>query len=124
MGGDGVYVGLEGKGDDIGVEPVNDGTGLRARAAVRHADRDILPGTLLPVAGEGRIHLAVEFARRIVGDIEQRDIGGGGTGQGEHRSRDKGSELHSSITHGNLLVQVAASLTGGRTAGTASASKL
>ena len=71
LGGDRVDVGGERERHDVGVEPVDHRARLRARAAVRGLDGDRLAGLGLPVGGEGLIDRLVEFARRIVGDVQQ-----------------------------------------------------
>ena len=42
----------ERKGDDVGLEPVDNRTSLRARTGVRLLDVDLLSGLRLPVFGE------------------------------------------------------------------------
>ncbi len=79
---DGVDVAAEGKGDHVRLEAVDDRTGLAARAAVRGADRHLLAGLFPPMTGEGIVDDAVELARRIIGDVDERDRGLGPHGTG------------------------------------------
>ena len=79
--GDRVDVVGERERHDVGVETVDHRARLLARAAVRLADRDLLAGLRLPMLGEGRVECLVELARRVVGNVEQRDVGAGGAGE-------------------------------------------
>ena len=92
MLGDGVDVGLQRKGDDVGLEPIDHGAGLLSGAAVRHADGDALAGLGGPVGGEGFVELFVEFAGRVVGDVEDRGVGVGCRDEGGHRDEEGGAE--------------------------------
>ena len=72
---------------------------------MRGLDGDRLPGLRLPVRGEGFFELAIQFARRIVGDIEQRRIGKGKAETAElDRGRQRGGEQYGSSIeqHGYL----------------------
>ena len=96
---------------DVGVEPVDDGARLLAGAAVRLVDRDVLAGLLLPVLGEGRVVVLIELARRIVGDVEQRRLGGVGElgasddGRLPRRARwPRGGKMQSSSGASSLFV--------------------
>ena len=87
--GDGVDVGRQRQGDDIGLQPVDHGAGLGARTAIGGVDRDRVAGLGLPLRGEGVAQILVQFARRIIADIEQRDVGRLGGGGGEQSRRDQ-----------------------------------
>ncbi len=60
--------------DDIGLQAINHRTRLLAGAAVGLLDADGVAGLGLPLFGEGRVEILVQLARRIVRDIEQRDL--------------------------------------------------
>src|SRR5262249_20933309 len=77
----------------------DDGTCLRARAAMRHADRDGLARLLLPVGDEQRVDVAVELARRIVRDVEQRRLRGrhGRIDAGQGEKRDEPTEVRPTL---------------------------
>ncbi len=85
LGGDRVDVGGERQRHDVGLQPVDHRARLRAGAAVRVLDRHRLAGLRLPVGGEGGVDRLIEFARRIVGDVEQRDVGARGGRRGRRR---------------------------------------
>ena len=57
----------------VGLATVLDESRLRARTAVGGGDFDIFPGFFLPVFGKGFVELGVEFARRVVADVEKLD---------------------------------------------------
>ena len=69
--GDGVDVVGQRERDDIGRQPIDDRARLPAGPAMRGADAQRLAGAGLPGSGEGGIVLAVEFARRVIADIQQ-----------------------------------------------------
>src|SRR3546814_7836041 len=71
--GDFIDVIGEREGHDIGFEPVNDRARLLARAAVRLLDRQWLTALRLPLLGEDRINRFVQFARRIVADVQRSE---------------------------------------------------
>ena len=50
---------------------------------MRLVDGDRLAGLLLVGGGEGGVDVLVEFARHIIGDVEQRGVGAGGNGADE-----------------------------------------
>ena len=77
-----VDIALERQGHDVGLQPVDDGAGLLAGAAVRLLDGDRFAGLGLPVVGEGLIDGLVEFTGGIVGNVEQGRVG-------KHRARRK-----------------------------------
>ena len=77
FGCDRVDVGGKRERDDIGVEAVDHGARLRAGAAVRGLDRHRLARVRFPLLRERLIDRTVEFARRIIGDIEERRVGKG-----------------------------------------------
>ena len=56
----------------VGVQPVDDGAGLLARAAVALLDGHVLAGLGLPVLGKRLVELHIQLARRVVRHIEQR----------------------------------------------------
>ena len=72
-------------------------------------DGDLLAGLYLPVLRKGSIELLVELPRRVVGDIQQRDLF---CQDSKSRPRDQGAnrqETNDSL-HGHLgLLQLAAS---------------
>ena len=72
LGGDGVDVGGERERDDISLQTVDHGARLRPRPVVRLLERDRLARVLFPLLCEGRVDRLVEFACRIVGNIEER----------------------------------------------------
>ena len=61
--------------DHVGLQAVDHGARLLARAAARLSHRDLLARLRFPVLGEGLVVLVVQFARRVVGHVEQRDVG-------------------------------------------------
>ena len=72
---DGVDVRGDAERHDISIEAVDDGARLGARAAIGGADRHRFAGLRLPVVGEGRVEILVEFAGRVIADIGDGDIG-------------------------------------------------
>ena len=76
LGGDGVDVIGQRQRDDVGLQAVDHGARLRAGAAMRLLDLDALAGFLLIGRGERLVEIRIELARRIVGHVEQRNIGG------------------------------------------------
>ena len=72
-GGDRVDIGRERQRHDVRRVAFDDRAGLRRRAAVRHLDTHLLSRLRLPVAAEGRVDFRVQLARRVVGDVAQRD---------------------------------------------------
>ena len=74
--GDGVDIGRQRQGDDIGLQPVDHGAGLGARAAIGGVERDRVAGLGFPLRGKAVAQILVKLAGGIVADIEQRDIGG------------------------------------------------
>src|SRR6185312_15812326 len=64
--------------DHVGRQAVDHRARLAARAAVRLVDGDRVAGLLLPVLGEGFVEVDVQLAGRIIRDVEQRDVPGGG----------------------------------------------
>ena len=91
--GDGVDVGGEREGDDVGVEAVDHRARLRAGAAVRGLDAQRLAGFGLPIGGEGLIDRLVELARRIVGDIEQGGLSLRRRAGADQKERRQGENL-------------------------------
>ncbi len=77
----------------VGLEAVDHGAGLLARAAVRLLDGDVLAGLSLPMLRERGIEFLIELAGRIVGDVEE--LGGISrcrkTGEADRRQRKRGS---------------------------------
>gem|GEM_PF-3917182 len=71
------------QGDNIGFESVNYRAGLFARAAVGLIDSDGVAGLGFPLFGEGGVEFLIQLARRVVRNIEQRDICCTGCGDGE-----------------------------------------
>ncbi len=59
---------------DVGVQPVDDGARLAARAAVRHLHGDALAGVREPFRGELLVELAIQLARRIVGHVQDLEL--------------------------------------------------
>ncbi len=79
-----VHVASESERHDIGVETVDNGARLLARAAVRLLDGHVFVGGRLPVLGEGCVEFLIELAGRVIGDIEEfGGIGRHGTGQAD-----------------------------------------
>ena len=78
-----VDIGGQRQRHDIGLQPIQHRAGLRTGAAMRLVDGDALPGLALPVGDEGAVDVAVQFACRIVGDIQQRRFGGRGATDGD-----------------------------------------
>ena len=72
---DGVDVAFERQRHDVGVEPVDDGAGLLAGAAMRLLDGHGLAGVGLPLGGESGVEILVELAGRVIGDVEERGVG-------------------------------------------------
>jgi hypothetical protein len=65
---------------------------------VRLLDGDVVAGLGLPLAREGLVEVLVQLARRIVGHVQQGNIGSEGGGLGEEqagcqRSRQLGSDF-------------------------------
>jgi hypothetical protein len=71
--------------DDVGLQAVDDRTRLLAGAAVRLLDGDVVAGLGLPLAREGLVEVLVQLARRVVGHVQQGDVGGEGGGLGQSR---------------------------------------
>ena len=69
---DRVGVGPHRERHDVGVEAVDDGARLRARAAVRLFDLERRARALLVGGDEVRVDVAPQLARRVVGDVQQR----------------------------------------------------
>ena len=88
--GDGVDVGLKRQRDDVGLEPVDDGAGLLAGTGMGVLDAHRLALRLLPVFCEGGVELAIELARRVVGDVDDRLLRQGRHGSGEGQCGGKG----------------------------------
>ena len=57
---------------------------------MRLLDGDVVTGLRLPVGGEGLVEVDVELARRVVGDVEEFD--GLGVGSGGKREGDGGEK--------------------------------
>lgn len=80
----------------IGVESSDDRSRLFPGPAMRLTDRDLLAVFGLPLACKGRIHIRIQLARRIIGNIHQghgvgrtgADAGEGEQGQQEQESQD------------------------------------
>ena len=72
--GDLIDVVGEPQGDDVGLQAVDHGTRLLARAAVRLLDGHLLAGLRQPALGEGFVDRLVQLAGRVVRDVEQRDL--------------------------------------------------
>ena len=87
--GDLVDVALEGERHDVGLQAVDHGAGLGAGAAMRLLDGDRLAGLFLPVGGEGLVVGFVEFAGRVVGDVQDGLIGRMPATSEERRSRQR-----------------------------------
>jgi len=68
----GLYVTGQRQRDHIGVNAVNDRTGLLARAAVRLLDAHVLAGLGLPVFGKRDVVVHIKLACLLVRYIEQR----------------------------------------------------
>ena len=65
----------EPQGRHVGFASILDKARLGARASVRGGDFDIFACLSFPVFGECLVVLGVEFARRVIADIEKRDFG-------------------------------------------------
>src|SRR5690349_10804862 len=77
---------------DVGLEAVEDRARLLAGSAVGLLELDALAGLLQPMGSKERVVVGVEFARRIVGNVEELDglVGArGGTGARATRKRDE-----------------------------------
>src|SRR5947209_2592347 len=61
------------EGDDIGLESVDDRTGLCARTAMREADLHIHAGLGFPILRERRVIALVKLASGVVRDVEEFD---------------------------------------------------
>jgi hypothetical protein len=91
-----------GEGGHVGFEPIDDGAGLLARAAMALFDGHILTGLGLPVFGESSVVFDVQLTGWVVGHIEQRDRGGlrlgvqggGGQGTGKHSFDERAAGFH------------------------------
>ena len=68
---DDVDVTRESKGDHVGLEAVDDGASLLARASVGLFDFDRLAGFGLPVGGERFVEFGVKFPGGVIGNIEK-----------------------------------------------------
>src|SRR5439155_7414424 len=88
---DGVDVVGQGQRDDVGLEAVDDRSGLLARAAMRLVDGDRLARLLLVARDERGVDRLVQLARRVVGDIQQRRVLRPRGGRGAD-GRDQGGE--------------------------------
>jgi hypothetical protein len=73
--GDGIDVVGKGQRHDISLEALDHGAGLLAGAAVRLVDGDGVAGLGLPVFGESIVELLIELPGRVVGDVQQGDVG-------------------------------------------------
>ena len=73
----------------VGAQAVDDRARLLAGAAMRLLDRHVVAGFRLPVFGEGRVVVRVEFARRVVRDVEQLNVLRGERRGAEHRDERK-----------------------------------
>ena len=67
----GINVAGQGQGGHIGIDAVNDGARLLARATVRLLDRDHLPGFVFPVLGKYLVVVRIQLAGGVVGDVQQ-----------------------------------------------------
>ncbi|MGF6750391.1 hypothetical protein OKW36_006051 [Paraburkholderia sp. MM5482-R1] len=65
----------ERKRHDVGLQSVEHRASLRARAAVRLPEGDGFAGPGLPFLAECLIDVLIQFARRIVGHVQQRGVG-------------------------------------------------
>ncbi|MNK73376.1 hypothetical protein D3C87_928710 [compost metagenome] len=70
--GQGVDVAAQRQRGHVGIDAVDDRTGLLARAAVRLLDAHVLAGLGLPVLGEGLVVVHVQLAGRVVRHVQQR----------------------------------------------------
>ena len=59
----------DGKCHNVGLQPVDHGAGLLARAPVGLLDRNGLPCLGLPILDKSRIKLSVQLSSGIIGDI-------------------------------------------------------
>ena len=78
--------------DHIGIDSVDDTSRLRSRATVRLAHRHLVARLRLPVLCKGRIEFLIELSRRVVRNIENRDVS-------RHRHGDHGQQVY---CQGNL----------------------
>jgi hypothetical protein len=81
------------EGDDISLQPLEDRAGLLGRAGMRLIDGDVGAGVGLVFGVKGLVDVRIEFARHVIGDIEDvgrpfsvgraepKDRGGGGDGK-------------------------------------------
>ena len=70
------------KRDDVGLQAVDHGAGLLAGAAVRLLDRHRRTSLFLIMLREVSVEFFIEFARRIIRDVEQSHRGFRGRGSG------------------------------------------
>src|SRR5207249_4484468 len=75
--------------DDIGGEAVDDGPRLFAGAAVRLPDDDRVAGLFLPIFGEGGVEILIQLTSGVVRNVQEVDVPGEGTNQGERQRRRK-----------------------------------
>ncbi len=54
----------------VGIQPIDDGSGLFSGTAVRLLERDLFPDFFLPVLAKRRVELLIELTRRIIGGIQ------------------------------------------------------
>jgi hypothetical protein len=82
----------EGERDDVGVEPVDHGARLAARAAVRHLHRNLLARVGLPLRDEPLVELAVELARGVIRDVQQLQLAGSIAARPAARAEQQGGQ--------------------------------
>ena len=100
FGRNGVDVIGERQRDDIRLQAVDHRARLRAGPAMRLLDLDALAGLLLISSRERLVEVGIEFARRIIRHVEQRNIGG------ERRARPQQSHEERQNTTDHLPVSI------------------
>ena len=66
---------MQGQRHHIGLQAVDDGTGLLAGAAMGLLDLHILTSLGLPILGEGGIDGLIKLSRRVIGNVEDGRAG-------------------------------------------------
>src|SRR5206468_3402536 len=85
-----------------GLETVDHGARLRARAAVRLLDRNLDALVLLVLLNELGVHLAPELPCRIVGDVEELDRVFASASAGGDRETNQNGDEECVLLHGGL----------------------
>jgi hypothetical protein len=88
---DGIGVTGQRQGDHIGLQPIDDTTGLFAGAAMALFDGHVLAGLGFPMFGKRGIELGIKFSGRVVRHIKQRHRWLGNGAEGRTGQYGKGS---------------------------------